>query len=109
MRRIVLLALALPAIPVHAQAPDAPALDAAPILQDPTGDVRTEASMIKVTATEMAQDVLDHAMQAYGAMGMTKEMPLTRSRICTLSITSCGSVVATRFRKESPATSPYSA
>ena len=24
----------------------------------------------------MASDAIDHAMQAYGAMGMTKEMPL---------------------------------
>jgi acyl-CoA dehydrogenase len=39
-------------------------------------DVRTEASMIKVFATEMATEVLDDAMQAYGAMGMTKELPL---------------------------------
>jgi len=39
-------------------------------------DVRTEASMIKVFATEMAADVTDHAMQAFGAMGMTKELPL---------------------------------
>ncbi len=44
--------------------------------QDAGGDVRTEASMVKVVATEMAQDVIDNAMQAYGAMGMTKEMPL---------------------------------
>ncbi|HYW03305.1 MAG TPA: acyl-CoA dehydrogenase [Gammaproteobacteria bacterium] len=39
-------------------------------------DVRTEVSMIKVYATEMAWEVVDHAMQAYGAMGMTREMPL---------------------------------
>ena len=39
-------------------------------------DVRTEASMIKVYATEMAQEIIDHAMQAHGAMGMTKELPL---------------------------------
>jgi alkylation response protein AidB-like acyl-CoA dehydrogenase len=39
-------------------------------------DVRTEASMIKVFATEMAQEVIDQAMQAHGAMGVTKEMPL---------------------------------
>ncbi len=39
-------------------------------------DVRTEASMIKVFATEMATEVVDHAMQSYGAMGLTKEMPL---------------------------------
>jgi len=39
-------------------------------------DPRTEVSMIKVFATEMAGDTLDKAMQAFGAMGMTKEMPL---------------------------------
>lgn len=39
-------------------------------------DVKDEASMIKVFATEMARDVLDQAMQTFGAMGMTKEMPL---------------------------------
>jgi acyl-CoA dehydrogenase len=39
-------------------------------------DVRNEASMIKVFGTEMAQEVLDHAMQTFGAMGMTKELPL---------------------------------
>jgi len=39
-------------------------------------DVREEASMIKVFATEMARDVIDHAMQTFGAMGMTKELPL---------------------------------
>ena len=44
--------------------------------QEAGGDVRTEASMVKVVATELAQDVIDHAMQAFGAMGMTKELPL---------------------------------
>lgn len=39
-------------------------------------DVRTELSMIKVFATEMASQIVDHAMQTYGAMGMTKELPL---------------------------------
>jgi acyl-CoA dehydrogenase len=39
-------------------------------------DARTELSMIKVMATEMAWDVLDKAMQTFGAMGVTKEMPL---------------------------------
>ncbi|MFI4935358.1 MAG: acyl-CoA dehydrogenase family protein [Caulobacterales bacterium] len=39
-------------------------------------DVRLEISMIKSFATEMAWDVVDHAMQTFGAMGMTKEMPL---------------------------------
>jgi acyl-CoA dehydrogenase len=32
--------------------------------------------MLKVFATEMAQDVVDNAMQVHGAMGMTKELPL---------------------------------
>jgi acyl-CoA dehydrogenase len=31
--------------------------------------------MIKVFATEMATEVIDKAMQSFGAMGMTKEMP----------------------------------
>ena len=39
-------------------------------------DVRLEISMIKVFATEMAWEVVDHAMQTFGAMGMTKELPL---------------------------------
>ena len=32
--------------------------------------------MIKVFATEMAGDVIDKAMQSFGAMGMTQELPL---------------------------------
>lgn len=44
--------------------------------QDRAEDVRTEASMVKVYGTEMATDVIDQAMQACGAMGMTKELPL---------------------------------
>ena len=39
-------------------------------------DVRVEISMIKAYATEMAWEVVDHAMQCFGAMGMTKELPL---------------------------------
>ncbi len=39
-------------------------------------DVRLEMSMIKAFATEMATVVVDHAMQTYGAMGMTRELPL---------------------------------
>lgn len=39
-------------------------------------DVRNEISMIKVFATEMAWEIIDHAMQCFGAMGMTKDMPL---------------------------------
>ncbi len=44
--------------------------------QDLGQDVRFEASMIKVYATEMATEVIDHAMQTFGAMGVTKELPL---------------------------------
>ena len=32
--------------------------------------------MIKVFATEMATEVIDHAQQAFGAMGVTQELPL---------------------------------
>ena len=32
--------------------------------------------MLKVFATEMATEIIDQAMQSFGAMGMTKEMPL---------------------------------
>jgi acyl-CoA dehydrogenase len=39
-------------------------------------DVRSEASMLKVFGTEMATDIIDRAMQAFGAMGVTKELPL---------------------------------
>lgn len=39
-------------------------------------DVRSEISMIKWYATEMAYETVDRAMQAFGAMGMTKELPL---------------------------------
>jgi acyl-CoA dehydrogenase len=39
-------------------------------------DSRVEISMIKAYATEMAWEVVDRAMQTFGAMGMTKETPL---------------------------------
>jgi acyl-CoA dehydrogenase len=39
-------------------------------------DVRTEASMIKVMGTELATEVVDNAMQSFGAMGVAKELPL---------------------------------
>ena len=39
-------------------------------------DIRQAAAMVKVFATEMAGEIVDHAMQAFGAMGMTKELPL---------------------------------
>jgi len=44
---------------------------------DQGADVRTDISSVKAFATEMAYEVLDHAMQMYGAMGMTKELPLS--------------------------------
>ncbi len=50
-------------------------LDAA-AKQDAGQEVRTEASMVKVFGTEMATEVLDHAMQTFGAMGVAKELPL---------------------------------
>jgi alkylation response protein AidB-like acyl-CoA dehydrogenase len=40
-------------------------------------DVKQEASMIKVFATEMAYEACDHAMQTLGALGMTLELPLS--------------------------------
>jgi acyl-CoA dehydrogenase len=43
---------------------------------DQKRDPRIEISMLKVFATELAWDTLDKAMQTFGAMGMTKEMPL---------------------------------
>jgi acyl-CoA dehydrogenase len=43
---------------------------------DRGGDARSEVSMIKVFATEMAWDIVDKAMQTLGAMGMAKEIPL---------------------------------
>jgi acyl-CoA dehydrogenase len=43
---------------------------------DQRRDPRTEISMLKVFATELAWDTLDKAMQTFGAMGMTKEVPL---------------------------------
>lgn len=39
-------------------------------------DVRLEISMIKSFALEMAWEVVDHAMQCFGAMGVTRELPL---------------------------------
>lgn len=39
-------------------------------------DVSTLISMLKFTATDMASKVVGDAMQAFGAMGMSKEMLL---------------------------------
>jgi acyl-CoA dehydrogenase len=43
---------------------------------DQKRDARTEVSMVKAFGTELAFETVDRAMQLYGAMGMTKEMPL---------------------------------
>lgn len=39
-------------------------------------DVRQEISMIKSYCTEAAYEIVDHAMQLFGGMGMTRELPL---------------------------------
>ena len=39
-------------------------------------DVRNEVSMLKAFATEMASTTIDRAMQSFGAMGVSKELPL---------------------------------
>jgi acyl-CoA dehydrogenase len=51
-------------------------------------DVRQEISMIKWYSTEMAYETVDRAMQAFGAMGMTKELPLSllQSKVRTMRI-----------------------
>lgn len=41
-------------------------------------DIKTDAAMAKVFATEAAGRVVDRCMQVLGAMGMTHEMPLER-------------------------------
>lgn len=43
---------------------------------DQGNSARSELSMVKVFATEMAWDVVDKAMQIFGGMGVSKEMPL---------------------------------
>lgn len=43
---------------------------------DQKKDVRRDASMVKVQATEMVGAVVDRAMQLFGGMGMSKELPL---------------------------------
>jgi acyl-CoA dehydrogenase len=41
-------------------------------------DIKFEAGIAKVTATETAWRVVDRCMQMFGALGMAKEMPLER-------------------------------
>lgn len=43
---------------------------------DQKHDTRRDASMVKVQATEMVGAVVDRAMQLFGGMGMSKELPL---------------------------------
>jgi alkylation response protein AidB-like acyl-CoA dehydrogenase len=51
-------------------------------------DVKQEISMLKVYATEMAQKIIDDAMQCFGGMGMTREspLPLLAGRVRTMRI-----------------------
>ncbi len=51
-------------------------------------DVRNEISMLKIYATEMAQKIIDDAMQCFGGMGMTREspLPLLAGRVRTMRI-----------------------
>jgi acyl-CoA dehydrogenase len=41
-------------------------------------DPRAKVSMVKVAASEMQGRVVDRAIQVFGGMGFTKEMPLER-------------------------------
>lgn len=50
-------------------------LDAAARL-DRGEDVRDAAAMVKIFASEMVGEIVDHTVQAFGAMGVTKELPL---------------------------------
>jgi acyl-CoA dehydrogenase len=43
---------------------------------DQKRDARNEISMVKAWGTELAFETVDRAMQLFGGMGMTKEMPL---------------------------------
>jgi len=46
--------------------------------QDQGQDARQEISMIKILATETLFNVADRAIQIYGGMGLTKDLPLER-------------------------------
>lgn len=43
---------------------------------DQGGDIRREAAMVKVMGTEMIGRVVDRAIQLFGGMGVSKELPL---------------------------------
>ncbi len=49
-------------------------------LMDTAGNkaARTEISGIKVAVPNMALEVIDHAMQTHGAMGVSQDTPLAR-------------------------------
>jgi acyl-CoA dehydrogenase len=46
-------------------------------LGDRGGDIRAEAAMVKMCATEWGARCVDHAIQIHGAMGESLELPLT--------------------------------
>lgn len=46
-----------------------------PQVDEKQTDIRRGASMVKVQATEMATRVIDRAIQLFGGMGLSKEMP----------------------------------
>ncbi|QOD94830.1 acyl-CoA dehydrogenase family protein [Chryseoglobus sp. 28M-23] len=50
--------------------------DAAARLDTGQRDIRLEASIVKVQATEMLSRVVDRALQVHGAMGYSKELPI---------------------------------
>lgn len=50
--------------------------DAAARLDSGLRDIRLEASIVKVQATEMLSRVVDRALQVHGAMGYSKELPI---------------------------------
>jgi alkylation response protein AidB-like acyl-CoA dehydrogenase len=50
--------------------------DAAASLDDGLSDIRMQASVVKVFATEMLSRTVDRAMQVHGAMGYSKELPI---------------------------------
>ncbi len=43
---------------------------------DRNENVRDTSYMVKITCTEMAGQVVDRAIQVFGGMGLTKELPL---------------------------------
>ncbi|HJQ45202.1 MAG TPA: acyl-CoA dehydrogenase family protein [Amycolatopsis sp.] len=50
--------------------------DGARKLDDGVVDIRREASITKVYATEMISRIVDRAMQMHGAMGLSKDLPI---------------------------------